>query len=410
MGNRSKTRSPSGATRWLKCGGSVRLIEQMKWESKGSIFTEEGSCAHKVAETLLKLPKSEHQHYLAAIVNSTGWTTFGKPEWESITIDKEMLEFVQIYVNIVFETKQDEGTMFIEDSLPLFYEPQADGTADAVIINSTPTGGHLHILDLKFGKGVKVYIGPQLEIYAINAIEKYEWAVEFELVTMHIIQPRLNHIVSKTINMQELAEIRDKIQKGADAAISPDAPFNPGVEQCRFCPGQTEGTCLALAEHNLASVGLDFDSLYEDKVSAEMPSLELLHDEEIRIILDNAPLIESWLSNLKKAVYDKLADNQNFPGYKLVEGKSNRRWIDEDEAYMLLSKHFDNEQILEEKLISPAKTDKLLKHESIDLIHEVQQQITKPKGKPTLVNESDPRESVHVNRSEEYANDFDNLN
>ncbi len=394
MGTHSKI-SPSGSSRWLNCPGSVSLIQKLNIKDTGSIWAEEGSLAHAIAEKNLILPPKERKLYNDAIKGQSGEQAFGMPKWGSFVINDEMIDYVTTYVDYVVSKSEGHWYLAVEDKLPLFYEPQSNGTSDAVSI----VGDTLNIFDLKYGKGVKVVlIGEyQLPIYAISAIDKYNWAADINTVTMHIVQPRMNNIVSETMTVEDLEEVRMRINLGAELTEEIDAPLVPGEKQCMWCPAKNK--CTALAEHNLEIAGLDFENL-SDPI---LPEPDELTDEQIRDILDVAPLIENWLKSLRYYVYAKLTHYENFPGYKLVQGQSRKQWADQEKAYQLLRQKFSRDKLFDEKFISPAKANKLLMNSPVEFRDAVSELVIKPLGKTTLARESDPRPSLTL------ENEFSNL-
>jgi hypothetical protein len=109
------------------------------------------------------------------------------------------------------------------------------------------------------------------------------------------------------------------------------------------------------------------------------------------VILDNAKLIKSWLDAVELHVFDKLNNGEDFDGYKLVEGRSTRSWISEDETAKVLSEKLSADELFTQKLISPAQAEKLLKTQK-SLLDGL---ISKGEGKPTLVPSCDKRPSLN---------------
>ena len=128
----------------------------------------------------------------------------------------------------------------------------------------------------------------------------------------------------------------------------------------------------------------DFDELDDVKP-------DTLTDKELKVILDNAKLIKSWLDAVELHVFDMLQRGQSFDGYKLVEGRSTRSWISEDETAKVLSEKLSADELFTQKLISPAQAEKLLKTQK-SLLDGL---VNKSEGKPTLVPSCDKRPSLN---------------
>ena len=128
----------------------------------------------------------------------------------------------------------------------------------------------------------------------------------------------------------------------------------------------------------------DFDELDDVKPDS-------LTDKELKVIQDNAKLIKSWLDAVESHIFDMLNRGQSFDGYKLVEGRSTRSWISEDETAKVLSEKLSADELFTQKLISPAQAEKLLKTQK-SLLDGL---VNKSEGKPTLVPSCDKRPSLN---------------
>jgi hypothetical protein len=126
---------------------------------------------------------------------------------------------------------------------------------------------------------------------------------------------------------------------------------------------------------------------------------EALTDEQLRVALDNKKLILAWFDAIETIVTDRLTSGNAFNGYKLVEGRSNRAWRDEDATAAALIGVIDVDKLYTKKLISPAQAEKELGKSHAETLEAL---VIKPVGAPTLVPESDKRPSVTVS-----AKDFD---
>lgn len=373
--------SPSAAKRWIACPGSVRLTED--FPDTKTKYAEEGTFAHSVCETLLR-------HYVEKIAPSRK-----KAELAALQANKwysdELMEYCKIYVDLVKATYKDalkkdpSAVLDIEVKLDLGnFIPDGFGTADAVIIyNDT-----ICVFDFKYGRGVRVDAkeNPQMRIYAGGALVAYHDLFDIKRVITTIVQPRVeNGISAEEISADELLKYcAGVIWPAADAAYRGVKEFRPG-DHCRFCPAN--GQCAAQLEENKAMV---------QKMFAPEPML--MTEEQIVEVLTNAPQIEKWLKAVKDYALDAALGGIEFPGMKLVAGRSTRSYSDEEA--LLDSLHdagVEDALIYERNLLSPAKLEKLLGKKVYAAI--AAPYVTVSPGKPTLVPETDKRDRLTPDES-----------
>lgn len=349
--------SPSSAARWSRCPGSVSA--NLNIPDKPNIYAKEGIQAHEIAEACLR-------------------NNIYPSEYDNNNITSEMAENITTYVDYVraISGRQEyEVQVNFENWVLGGY-----GTVDALVIDENEAT--IHTIDLKFGKGVQIFAfdNPQLKLYALGAYSEVEMLHPISRIVLHIVQPRLDHIDTWESTPEELLAWGEWIRERAELALSPDAPRIPGDVQCKWC--KTQGTCEALYNHTTEVLGVDFDDLAE-------ASTGKMTEEQLGRVLDNAHLIRGWIQAVEDHVYDILAGGQDFSGYKLVEGRSNRKWADEQQAEEVLINEIGDDA-WEKKLLSPAKAEKALGKKK----GQVKDLIIKPAGKPTLVPESDKRPSL----------------
>lgn len=302
--------------------------------------------------------------------------------------DREMADYVRVYVDYVNSLIVDSDDFAIEQRVDYSdWVPGGFGTADAVVLR----GQTLHVIDLKYGMGVRVDAeeNPQGMLYALGAYSCYSMITDIEDVVISIVQPRLDHISEWKINTRDLLKWAELAKQRAEATQEPDAPRQPGEKQCRFC--KAKASCQALYDYTAKVLGSEFDDL------DNMPKANTLTDEEMRAALDAKPLIEGWLGAIEKLAKQRLEDGDSFPGYKLVEGRSNRKWADEREAEVKLIALLNDKAFSKPKIISPAQAEKAL---GKSRAAEISSLIVKPQGAPTLAPESDKRPAVGVSEED----------
>lgn len=350
--------SPSASHRWLECPPSVRLTELM--EDKPSAYADEGTLAHSIAEGKLK----SHLGYAENPIKCE---------------DALMDEYTDDYVAFVDEQMSvlENPSAFVEQRVDCSkYVPECFGTCDALIISD----GVLHICDLKYGTGIKVEAvgNDQLRIYALGALEMFSCLYEISTVRMSIFQPRLSHCDTWELPVEELLKWADEVLvPAAKQAWNGEGNFKAG-EHCRFCKAKT--TCRKRAEYNLELARYDF----------EPPAT--LDNIEIAAILAKADELVSWVTDVKEYALRQALSGISYDGFKVVEGRSNRKYTDENAVVEAVkSAGFDPYE--HSVLGITAMTSLLGKKKFNELLGGL---IEKPQGKPTLVSISDNRPAIHT--------------
>jgi len=378
--------SPSSAHRWLACPPSARLEQQFPDEK--SEYAAEGTFAHRLAELRLSravansLKPSVYKRKLAEIKKDPMYST-------------SLEEYVEQYVTQVSEiflTAKDkcpDALALLEQRLDFSeWVPGGFGTGDVVIISDDT----VEVIDLKFGKGVPVSAegNPQTRLYGLGAIRTYEMLYDFSKVRMTIIQPRLDNISTEELTVEELlAWAEDYLKPKAALAITGEGEFFAG-EHCRFC--RARATCRARVKYNLELAKYDFQ---------EPP---LLTHEEIAEILARAEELHKWVKDIQDYALDQ-AENHGvkFPGWKLVEGRSIRKYVDEDAvARALIEAGFSEDTIYTRSLLGITAMEKEIGKKKFEKL--LGDLVVKPAGKPTLVPESDKR--PEINSTEAAKADF----
>jgi hypothetical protein len=247
-------------------------------------------------------------------------------------------------------------------------------------------GDTLHVIDLKYGKGVRVDAEENTQgiLYALGALNDYGSFNAFKQVVITIVQPRLDHVSEWTISIDELNAWGERLKQAAELANLPDAPRTAGEKQCQWCLAKAKcGELKKIAESVMLSNFDDFTP----------PNPDTLTDEQLRLALESKKLIVSWLDAVEELVTSQLMSGKLFAGFKLVEGRSTRAWVDDEQAAIMLSELLGNEAF-EHKLLSVAKAEKVLGKSKKELIESLS---VKPRGSPTLAPDSDKRPSCIIN-------------
>lgn len=360
--------SASGAHRWMACPGSVKAEEGLP--DRSSSFAEEGTLAHEIVEKALRLGFNCD-------------TICDRPDLAHIA------EPAQVYVDYVRALPGKHR--FVETRVDFSeWVPGGFGTADSIVIDEDTAT--LHIADLKFGKGVRVDAerNPQAMLYALGAYSMFSFLHEVERVKIAIVQPRIDNISEWEVSVEDLLKWGEIARTAAEETANPKAKRVPGEKQCRFC--KAKATCPALMRMTEQTLLMDFEA-HDDPVAPNK-----LTDEQLAAALAARPVIEAWLNAVETLVKQRLSTGEAFPGYKLVEGRSNRTWIDEENVAKELERLL-GENAYTRKMISPTQAEKLLGKKNKGVIEPF---VIKPRGAAALAPENDPRPPIDVS-----ASDFD---
>ena len=362
--------SASSSDRWLHCPPSARLCET--YEDKGSDYAREGTDAHALAEYKLK--------------KALGFPA-DDPTENLTFFNEEMADCTDGYAEYVLEQVEaakeacSDPVVLIEQRVDFSrWVEQGFGTADCIII----ADGTLRVIDYKHGLGVLVdaYENPQMQCYALGSLELFDDIYDIDTVSMTIYQPRRQNVSTYEVSKDDLYRWADEVLKPtAELAFAGDGNFLCG-EWCGFCKAKNE--CRARADENMKLAQYDF----------KLPPL--LTDAEVEDILSKADDLVSWASDIKEYALKQALSGKEWSGFKLVEGRANRRYSNEAAVIQTVeSAGFDP---YERKLLGITAMQKLLGKSRFDEL--LTAYIEKPQGKPTLVPESDKRPAMNTAKND----------
>lgn len=373
--------SASSSERWLRCPPSAKL--NAATTETPSEYAAQGTDAHTLCEYKVKV----------ALGMESKDPTLQTASVEDLTYyDEEMEQCADEYATYISELYSEvkdicpDPIVLIEQRLDFSrWVPEGFGTGDCLIV----ADGTLYVIDYKHGKGIEVSAleNPQMMCYALGALELFDGIYDINSVCMTIFQPRRDNISIYTIGKDELlAWAENTLKPTAELAAKGKGEFKAG-EHCRFC--RVKATCRKRAEYNLELARYDF----------EMPSI--LDNNEISAILEKADQLVSWVTDIKEYALEQALNGTEYPDWKLVEGRSNRKYTDEKAvADAVTSAGFDP---YEHKVLGVTAMTRLLgKAKFEELLGGL---IEKPQGKPTLVPKSDKRPALK-NNAATAADDF----
>lgn len=369
--------SCSSSMRWINCPGSVHLSEYFPQST--SIYADEGTIAHLYLE---KSVKDDPQGRQAALDRAAAFYKEHPEMGDSANSVRDNIDAMMAWILSEYQKEKAADPaveVYSEQQVDLTaYIPDGFGTTDVTIART----GFIHIIDLKYGKGVPVHAegNTQLRLYALGMLEMLDMIYDIRQIRMTIYQPRLSNISTDEISASDLREWGSEvIRPAARLALSEDAPFSAG-SWCQFCPARK--TCRCRADHMMALEN------YRIKTT--------LTDGEIGHILGEIDDLTKWAEDLKAAALTKIQEGGDIPGWKVVEGKSNRKFKDgtEEKAIVAAARKagFEKALLYETKMLTLSQIEKLMGKKTFT--EALGQYVVKPQGKPTLAPESDKRASI----------------
>lgn len=364
--------SPSSAERWLNCTPSARLEQEFPESTNDA--ADEGTLAHSLGELLIKnalgrIPKKVFNDLLREIMKNKHYNA-------------SMLDHCQDYADFVIEqftaakVHTEDAILYLEKQLDLSdYVPEGFGTGDAGIIADQ----WLTVIDLKYGKGVPVTAvnNKQMRLYSLGALKDYDDVYDIKMIRMIIFQPRLDSVTTDEISVKALRKwAKDELIPLAELAFEGSGEFVPG-NHCGFCKAKAK--CKAFATYNLELAKYDFSN----------PGL--MSPKEIADVLERSKLFSNWISAVvEHALSEAVQHGKAWPGYKLVYGRSNRKYSDENKVVETLKEAgFGEDEIFDESLKGITALENIMGKKKFSAL--LGDLIIKPPGKPTLAPLNDKR-------------------
>ena len=384
---------PSSAERWFNCPGSVGLSATLP-PDRGSVYAAEGTLAHTLADELVT-GKVDHLTLMGRLGQSVN------VEGYNIEITEDMVDAAIEYVDII---AADTKALML-DARPAAIvgrsevrvaatsiDPSLYGTSDYILYRK---GHKLIVYDFKYGKGVAVEAedNKQMLIYAIAAMDTIICQA-FDNLELVIIQPRAPHVEGSVrrwaVSSSDLEAFRKDL-KAAVKAAQGDTPKIEAGSWCRFCPAKA--VCPTMFGAVQKSAAADFAV-----APRGLPAVETLPIEKLAKALEWEDVIVSWYEAIKNRVRETLEAGGEVPGYKLVDGRSNRRWVSESAVIAHYEGVLGEDQLFEKKLLSPAKLEKIVgKGKLAPGLTE------SPPGKKAIARDNDPRPVARSSAAEDFA-------
>ena len=359
----------STAKRVMACPGSVALVDKMPPKPSSS-YADTGTLLHDtIADVLDKDAKPAD--YLGR-------------KHADIVLTQELLDTKLLPALAALDEIDPKGDMvYAVESRVGFGDllPDVFGSTDLL----GRIGSRAIVLDWKFGDGVAVEVeeNPQLLFYAAAAMRTPETAWAFKDVTeveLVIVQPYSHAPKGEKYGVARrwvttIARVKafeQELVRAVKAALKPDAALAAG-DHCKWCAAKPICPLMTGA----------VDRLVKEKVDA-LPAEQIAH------YMDQIPVIESFLKDLQQLAHGLIEEGKAIPGWKLVNKRATRKWLDEEKAVAFLSS-VGVEAWEEPKALSPAKAEKELKKDKIELPADL---VVAVSSGSTLAPENDPRPAV----------------
>jgi len=387
--------SPSARHRWGVCAASVR--EEAKYPSRPSgPAAIDGTHSHTLLEKCINDGKTASDFVGQTLKDHDG-------EFKVDADRAERVQFALDYVSGCVGTVMSERRVHPD---ALVGRNDMSGTVDIQVVSDT----NLEIIDYKDGMNpVKAEGNHQMEQYAVGAIAEMQTQGKLAplYVTCTIIQPKLRMkgltgIDSHTYTLGELMVIKDKMVAEAAATDAPDAPFNPGESQCKYCAHG--GACTARTTQALSTAGITFANLevVEQTASKEPTTMT---DKQLREVLEAAPLLRQMIEAAETEALRRFETGQEIDGLKAVRGRGSRSWMYEDDVMEdhLKKAGIPKSAIYKTSVITPAQIEKVRWSKRDGTVCQVtpakllqlqETCIKKSEGKIQIVASADPRPSV----------------
>lgn len=340
--------SPSSAKRWINCTPSALLAAEAG--SKSSVYAEEGTLAHEIAEHALT-------RYLEGVYDPIidEELPIQKDHFQNPLFSIDMADYIRDYCDYVisenYEMQKADGKcrMYIERQVNITnFAPDSFGSVDVVLVSDKT----IHIIDLKYGAGVKVTAdhNEQMMMYALGALEglgalKAAASKNITNIRMTIAQVRLDNYDTFEMSKGELLDWAEKVLKPAAKMAIQGIGKQVIGSWCGFCPVKAQ--CRAQRDAILA----DFE---------EKPEPLLLSDEEIVDLIGKIDTYKSWIESVNKYVYDRAIQGHKWEGYKLVAGRTSRVIKDEAKIRQALLNEYLEDEVLNIKLKGIGDLEKLV--------------------------------------------------
>lgn len=393
---------PSSSHMWSVCAGSLQA--NLRIQDEVGVHAAYGTVGHSVHEEWL-ISGKQPKHLIG--------TTVMVPDYDwvhLIKIDHEMLDYVRQSVDRCILMPGDHLVERRVDFSRLMPIPNQGGTLDFAAIDN----GTAHVVDLKMGKGVRVYAeeNSQAMMYALGLLFEFDHKYNFKHFVLKIHQPRLDHFDEWDCSRDRLMEFAGFIKERARQAWMPNPPRTPDPKACQFC--KVRSTCAANAKMQLRMMADQSAEAFGEVTAEEIKQFKehlddgflsveavdplALSTSDLERLRPYKRMVEGFWKTLDHELLKRALNGAAMTQYKVVEGKSNRVFTNPQQAASkLVSLGCKPDDVIVQRVVSPSEAEELLikaSHRRKDLPELLDGLVRKPPGKPTLAPKSDKRPAL----------------
>ncbi len=365
--------SPSSAHRWSLCSASVRLSKEE--DNKSNAMADRGTNIHWLAENLFNNAEF-----------TVGEEVPGEKHIGAFIVEADMLEEAESFVAYAKALMTDDSAeLFAEAKVMIIPEFDISGHVDCTIIDGTT----LHILDLKTGRNaVQARGNLQMQLYALGSLIEHSMFYEFDTVVLHIVQDnaKIHNSNSWETTPELLEEFLTWVTERARLALQEDSICTPSESACRWCSHASH--CKAVYDYTMDIVETQFEDF--DAQDDEEVTLQMIAD-----LLAKKKLADKIFKEAAIRLEASLLDGKIVDGWKLVQKKVNKRWVNEIDTYKKLITWYKKDEITTQKLITPTQAIALIGKDASTKKQNIFNTLwEQPDGEAVLAPESDRRKAV----------------
>jgi hypothetical protein len=357
-----------------------------------SPYAAEGTAAHELLEDCIKA-KADPAKYE------------GKPS-NGIIVDRGMADAVTVATDWFWALEPDWHESEMEVMIPELDLPghPGQGHIDLVAVKA----GILYVIDYKHGQGVGVSAegNPQLMLYALGALRWLRGPMQtktigalsrtINAIKLVIIQPRLRGgepITLHDLPLKALDKFVGTVGRAVKAIREESTVRHAGEEQCHFC--RAAGTCEEFARTAIDAAKLDFADVLDGE-PGQQPAAGTMSIKDLGACLSAVPLITAWVKAIEAEVTTRLMNGQPVPGFKLVEGRSVRKWADEAALHLglMTMPGLTVDQYAPRKLVGVTEMSKILPMKPAERQAWIDGMTTRAPGKPVVARADDKRPAM----------------
>lgn len=432
-------RSPSQAKRFLSCAGALALCDSLPENQRNqtTVAALLGTAAHAIIERCLR-EGSHPEDYRDRIVLIVGDGDEGvsilrpnaktpRADEKFFIVDSDIIDGAEMMTTYVRQRCKELGVKESELQLetrtnPLPERDDTSGTAD-VTIDAFPV--LLEVVDYKNGYNVVEHEdNEQLLAYLLGKALEDDFAHEEYKIT--VVQPNAPHeegrIRSFSATKEELLAFQKRYRAGIEKCEKAETEFEAATgkkgdvnklteweekwlkagDHCLFCDAQA----VCPARRKLAEDQAQIDFADEPR------ELQFKQREaDVARILAWADQMDALIRAATNYAIRSLQSGHKVPGFKLVRGKSNRKWVDRPADKIVETligegffKNSEREKLFTKpELLSGPQVEKLLPPKKRKDFSEIF--LVKPEGGLTLARADDPRAEVNCDPGEDFADD-----